>query len=47
MLPTSHLPEFALISLALTVVPGPNVLLAVSRSLQPGRIAGLAAVTGG
>jgi threonine/homoserine/homoserine lactone efflux protein len=47
MLPTAHVPEFALISLALIVVPGPNVLFAVSRSLQHGRIAGLAAVTGG
>jgi threonine/homoserine/homoserine lactone efflux protein len=47
MLPTAHLLEFALISLALIVVPGPNVLFAVSRSLQHGRIAGLAAVTGG
>ncbi len=34
--------EFTLISLALIVVPGPNVLFAVSRSLQHGRIAGLA-----
>lgn len=39
--------EFALISWALILVPGPNVLFVISRSLQQGRAAGLAAVTGG
>jgi threonine/homoserine/homoserine lactone efflux protein len=47
MPPASRFAEFALLSLALIVVPGPNVLFVVSRSLQQGRAAGLAAVTGG
>ena len=47
MLPTSHLLAFALLSYALIVVPGPNVLFVISRSLQLGRAAGLAAVIGG
>jgi threonine/homoserine/homoserine lactone efflux protein len=47
MLPTRSLVEFALLSYALIVVPGPNVLFVVSRSLQLGRLAGVAAVLGG
>jgi threonine/homoserine/homoserine lactone efflux protein len=47
MLPTPHLLEFALLSWALILAPGPNVLFVISRSLQQGRAAGLAAVTGG
>ena len=47
MLPTSNLLAFALVSYALILVPGPNVLFVVSRSLQLGRGAGLAAVVGG
>jgi threonine/homoserine/homoserine lactone efflux protein len=47
MLPTGHLLAFALLSYALIVVPGPNVLFVISRSLQLGRTAGLAAVAGG
>jgi len=39
--------EFALISYALILVPGPNVLFVVSRSLQLGRLPGVAAVIGG
>jgi threonine/homoserine/homoserine lactone efflux protein len=34
MLPTGHLAAFALLSFALIVIPGPNVLFVVSRSLQ-------------
>ncbi|MGO9080929.1 MAG: LysE family translocator [Streptosporangiaceae bacterium] len=47
MLPTGHLLAFALVSYALILVPGPNVLFVISRSLQLGRAAGLAAVVGG
>ena len=47
MLPTSHLLAFALLSYALILIPGPNVLFVISRSLQLGRAAGLAAVVGG
>jgi threonine/homoserine/homoserine lactone efflux protein len=47
VLPTSNLLAFALVSYALILVPGPNVLFVVSRSLQLGRGAGLAAVVGG
>jgi threonine/homoserine/homoserine lactone efflux protein len=39
--------EFALLSYALIIVPGPNVLFVVSRSLQLGRLPGIAAVVGG
>jgi threonine/homoserine/homoserine lactone efflux protein len=43
---TGHrLVEFALLSYALIVVPGPNVLFAVSRSLQLGRLPGIAAAS--
>jgi threonine/homoserine/homoserine lactone efflux protein len=44
---SSRLLEFALLSWALIAVPGPNVLFVVTRSLQLGRAAGLAAVVGG
>jgi len=47
VLPTSHLLAFALLSYALILIPGPNVLFVISRSLQLGRAAGLAAVVGG
>jgi threonine/homoserine/homoserine lactone efflux protein len=45
--PTAHLVTFALLAFALIVIPGPNVLFVISRSLQLGRAAGLAAVLGG
>jgi len=44
---SSRLLEFALLAWALIVVPGPNVLFVITRSLQLGRAAGLAAVVGG
>ena len=47
MLPTGHLLAFALLSYTLIVIPGPNVLFVISRALQLGRAAGLAAVLGG
>jgi len=47
MLPTGHLLAFALLSLALIVVPGPNVLFVISRSLQLGRAAGMCTALGG
>ena len=47
MLPARHLIEFALVSYALVIVPGPNVLFVISRSLQLGRLAGVRAVLGG
>jgi threonine/homoserine/homoserine lactone efflux protein len=47
MLPTGHLLAFSLISFVLIVVPGPNVLFVVSRSLQLGRVAGVATAAGG
>ena len=47
MLPTRHLVEFALLSYVLVLVPGPNVLFVISRSLQLGRLAGVKAVLGG
>ncbi len=47
MLPTSHLLAFALISWALIVVPGPNVLFVISRSLMLGRTAGVGSAVGG
>jgi threonine/homoserine/homoserine lactone efflux protein len=47
VIPTRHLLAFVLLSYALIVVPGPNVLFVVSRSLQLGRLAGIAAVVGG
>ena len=42
-----HLAGFALVSLALIVIPGPNVLFVVSRSLMLGRGAGVATAAGG
>jgi threonine/homoserine/homoserine lactone efflux protein len=47
MIPTGHLLAFALISFALIVVPGPNVLFVISRSLQLGRAAGVGTAFGG
>ena len=47
MLPTGHLLAFALLSFALIVVPGPNVLFVISRSLQLGRAAGVGTAVGG
>lgn len=47
MLPTGHLLAFALLSFALIVAPGPNVLFVVSRSLQLGRAAGICTALGG
>lgn len=47
MLPTSHLLAFALLSWALIVVPGPNVLFVISRSLMLGRAAGVGTAVGG
>ena len=47
MLPTGHLLAFSLLSFALIVVPGPNVLFVISRSLQLGRAAGVATAAGG
>lgn len=47
MVPAARIAEFALLSWALIIVPGPNVLFVISRSLQQGRTAGLAAVAGG
>ena len=47
MLPTEHLLAFALLSFALIIVPGPNVLFVVSRSLQLGRAAGVCTAVGG
>ena len=47
MIPAHRLLEFALLSYALILVPGPNILFVVSRSLQLGRLPGLAAVVGG
>ena len=47
MLPTRHLLAFVVLSYLLIVAPGPNVLFVVSRSLQLGRLPGIAAVVGG
>jgi threonine/homoserine/homoserine lactone efflux protein len=47
VIPARRLLEFALLSYALILVPGPNVLFVVSRSLQLGRLPGVAAVVGG
>jgi threonine/homoserine/homoserine lactone efflux protein len=47
VLPTGHLLAFALISFALIVVPGPNVLFVISRSLMLGRAAGVGTALGG
>ena len=47
MISGGHLAGFALVSLALIVIPGPNVLFVVSRSLMLGRGAGVATAAGG
>lgn len=47
MISDGHLAGFALVSLALIVIPGPNVLFVVSRSLMLGRGAGVATAAGG
>ena len=47
MIPASHLLTFALLSFALILVPGPNVLFVISRSLMLGRAAGVATAAGG
>ena len=47
MLPTSHLLAFALLSFVLIIVPGPNVLFVISRSLMLGRPAGVGTAVGG
>jgi threonine/homoserine/homoserine lactone efflux protein len=44
---SAHLAAFALLSFVIIVVPGPNVLFVVSRSLQLGRAAGVATAVGG
>jgi threonine/homoserine/homoserine lactone efflux protein len=47
MIPASHLLAFALIAFALIIVPGPNVLFIISRSLMLGRTAGVSTALGG
>ncbi len=47
MFPASHLLAFVLLSFVLIVVPGPNVLFVVSRSLMLGRLAGVGTAAGG
>ena len=47
MIPTGHLLAFALVSFVLIVVPGPNVLFVISRSLTLGRAAGVGSAVGG
>jgi threonine/homoserine/homoserine lactone efflux protein len=47
MLPTAHLLAFALLSFVLIIVPGPNVLFVISRSLMHGRAAGVGTAAGG
>ncbi|HEY6276664.1 MAG TPA: LysE family translocator [Streptosporangiaceae bacterium] len=47
MLPTGHVLAFALVSFVLIVVPGPNVLFVISRSLVLGRAAGVGTAVGG
>jgi threonine/homoserine/homoserine lactone efflux protein len=47
MIPASQLLAFALIAFALIIVPGPNVLFIVSRSLMLGRTAGVGTSLGG
>jgi len=47
MLPTGHLLTFALISFVLIIVPGPNVLFVITRSLMLGRAAGVGTAVGG
>jgi len=47
MVAADHLLAFALISFALIIVPGPNVLFIISRSLMLGRTAGVGTALGG
>jgi len=47
MIPASHVLTFALLSFALIIVPGPNVLFVISRSLMLGRAAGVGTALGG
>ena len=47
MPPASHLLAFALISFALIIVPGPNVIFVITRSLMLGRTAGVGTAIGG
>jgi threonine/homoserine/homoserine lactone efflux protein len=47
MPPASHLLAFALISFALIIVPGPNVIFVITRSLMLGRAAGVGTAVGG
>jgi threonine/homoserine/homoserine lactone efflux protein len=43
----SHVLAFALLSFILIVIPGPNLLFVVSRSLTLGRAAGVGTAVGG
>ena len=47
MIPAGHVLTFALLSFALIIVPGPNVLFVISRSLMLGRAAGVGTALGG
>jgi threonine/homoserine/homoserine lactone efflux protein len=47
MIPASHVLAFALLSFVLIIVPGPNVLFVISRSLMLGRAAGVGTALGG
>ena len=47
MLPTGHLLAFALLSFVLIIVPGPNVIFVITRSLMLGRVAGVSTDVGG
>ncbi|SRR6266567_4613467 len=47
MIPADHLLAWALVSFALIIVPGPNVLFVISRSLMLGRTAGVGSAVGG
>ncbi len=47
MVPAAHLLAFALLAFALIIVPGPNVLFIISRSLMLGRTAGVGTALGG
>lgn len=47
MFPTGHLLAFAVISFILIIIPGPNVLFVISRSLMLGRAAGVGTAVGG
>jgi threonine/homoserine/homoserine lactone efflux protein len=47
MIPSGHLLAWALLSFALIIVPGPNVLFVISRSLMLGRAAGVGSAVGG